>query len=98
MSNCRKFDFFKKYKKYVFSFFIFFYSVIVFAQEVTTITINNARRTEYKKSENTGNDSIFLEGNVELSVKKNDDTIKVSVKQYRRFLRNTQFLLTAGRI
>ena len=34
----------------------------------------------------------------DFTTKKNDDTIKVSVKQYRRFLGNTQFLLTAGRI
>ena len=42
--------------------------------EVTIITINNARQSAYKKSEETGNDSIVLEGSVSLSVQKGNTT------------------------
>lgn len=44
----------------------------VSSQSVTTITIRNARETAYKKSEETGNDTIILEGSVELTVAKDD--------------------------
>ena len=86
-----------KYKKSIFSLvFIFLFSVL-FSQEVTTITINNARRTEYKKSEDTGNDSIFLDGSVELSVQKGETTSEIKADKIV-YDRKTEMLYAEGNV
>ena len=58
--------------------FLFFLASSAFAQEVTVITILNARTTSYVKSEDSKNETIRLEGDVELSVEKG--TTKTNVK------------------
>lgn len=66
-------------KKSFFFLILFFLScAFVFSQEITTITIENAQKTEYRKSEETGNESIFLDGNVELSVTKGGVNTKIN--------------------
>ena len=97
MSNCRKFNFLKKYKKFVFSLFFLFFCAGIFADEVTTIVINNARRTEYKKAEDTGNDSIFLDGSVELSVQKNNTTSIIRADNVT-YDRKTEMLYAEGSV
>ena len=97
MSNCRKFNFLKKYKKFVFSLFFLFFCAGIFADEVTTIVINNARRTEYKKAEDTGNDSIFLDGSVELSVQKEDTTSLIRADRVV-YDRETEMLYAEGSV
>ncbi|MCQ2577376.1 MAG: hypothetical protein MJ176_02470 [Treponema sp.] len=47
-----------------------FLTPFAFADEVTVITILNARTTSYVKSEDSKNETIRLEGDVELSVEK----------------------------
>ena len=97
MSNCRKFNFLKKYKKYIFSLLFLFLGFGIFADEVTTIVINNARRTEYKKAEDTGNESIFLDGNVELSVQKNNTTSIIRADNVT-YDRETEMLYAEGSV
>ena len=97
MSNCRKFNFLKKYKKFVFSLLFLFLGFGIFADEVTTITINNARRTEYKKAEDTGNDSIFLDGSVELSVQKGESTSLINADKIV-YDRKTEMLYAEGNV
>ena len=69
----------------------------IFADEVTTIVINNARRTEYKKAEDTGNESIFLDGNVELSVQKNNTTSIIRADNVT-YDRETEMLYAEGSV
>ena len=97
MSNCRKFNFLKKYKKFIFSLLFLFLGFGIFADEVTTIVINNARRTEYKKAEDTGNDSIFLDGSVELSVQKEDTTSLIRADRVV-YDRETEMLYAEGSV
>ena len=97
MSNCRKFNFLKKYKKFIFSLLFLFLGFGIFADEVTTIVINNARRTEYKKAEDTGNESIFLDGNVELSVQKADTTSLIRADRVV-YDRETEMLYAEGSV
>jgi len=70
------------FKKIVFSFILCFFANVIFAQEnVTTITIKNARQTNYSKDEKTGNDSIILEGDVQLSVQKGNNISEISANK-----------------
>jgi len=62
----------------IFTFLFFLFCGACFAQEITTIKIENAQKTEYRKSEETGNESIFLDGNVSLSVTKGGVTTKIN--------------------
>ena len=87
----------QKTKKIIVLFSLIFCFSFVFAEEITTIVINNARRTEYKKSEETGNDSIFLDGNVELSIKKNDDATVVRADSVV-YDRKTEMLYAEGTV
>ncbi len=57
-------------KKFFLAFIFVFSSLFLFSQEVTTINILNAQKTEYKKDPETGNETILLDGAVELSVTK----------------------------
>lgn len=78
--------------------FLFFFSYLP-AQEiqVTTITINNARQTSYAKSKESGNDTIILEGSVELEVKKDSTTSKIKADRIT-YDRETEMLYAEGNV
>ena len=65
--------------------------------EITTITIKNARQTSYKKSEETGNDLIVLDGSVELSVQKGETTSEISADNIT-YDRKTEMLYAQGNV
>lgn len=65
--------------------------------EVTVITINNARQSAYKKSEETGNDSIVLEGSVSLSVQKGNTTNDINADKIV-YDRKTEMLYAEGNV
>ncbi len=65
--------------------------------EVTVITINNARQTSYKKAEDTGNDTIVLEGSVSLSVQKGSSTNEIKADKIT-YDRNTEMLYAEGNV
>lgn len=89
-----KFDF----KKIVFSFILCFFANVIFAQEnVTTITIKNARQTNYSKDEKTGNDSIILEGDVQLSVQKGNNISEISANKII-YDRKTEMIYADGNV
>ncbi len=82
-----------------FVFSLFAVSSVTFAQEVSTtvITITNARQTNYKKDEKTGNDTIILEGEVVLSVKKDDSVSEISA-DIISYDRKTEMLYAEGNV
>ncbi|MCQ2575350.1 MAG: hypothetical protein MJ162_01305 [Treponema sp.] len=65
--------------------------------EVTTITITNARETSYKKDPVTQNDTIVLEGNVELSVKKGGTSSEIKADKIT-YDRLTEMLYAEGSV
>ena len=65
--------------------------------EVTIITINNARQTSYKKSEESGNDCIVLEGSVSLSVQKGNSTNEITADKVT-YDRKTEMLYAEGNV
>lgn len=65
--------------------------------EVTVITINNARQTSYKKAEDTGNDTIVLEGSVSLSVQKGSSTNEIKADKIT-YDRKTEMLYAEGNV
>lgn len=65
--------------------------------EVTTITITNARQTDYKKNEETGNDSIVLEGSVEISVQKGNTVSNIKADKII-YDRVTKMLFAQGNV
>ena len=65
--------------------------------EVTVITINNARQTSYKKAEDTGNDTIVLEGSVSLSVQKGNSTNEIKADKIT-YDRKTEMLYAEGNV
>ncbi len=65
--------------------------------EVTVITINNARQSAYKKDEETGNDSIVLEGAVSLSVQKGSTTNDINADRIV-YDRKTEMLYAEGNV
>ena len=65
--------------------------------EVTIITINNARQTSYKKAEDTGNDTIVLEGSVSLSVEKGKSTNEIKADKIT-YDRKTEMLYAEGNV
>ena len=65
--------------------------------EVTTITISNARETNYKKNEETGNDTIVLKGSVELSVTKGTTTSEIKADSIT-YDRKTEMLYAEGNV
>lgn len=65
--------------------------------EVTTINILNARQTSYKKADDTGNDTIVLEGSVELSVQK-DSTVSEIKADRITYDRSTEMLYAEGNV
>ena len=65
--------------------------------EVTTITITNARETSYKKAEESGNDTILLEGSVELTVTKGSSTSEIKADRIT-YDRKTEMLYAEGNV
>ena len=65
--------------------------------EITTITIDNARETNYKKDEETGNDVIVLEGAVELSIEKGDTESDIKADKIS-YDRQTEMLYAEGNV
>ena len=65
--------------------------------EVTIITINNARQTSYKKAEDSGNDTIVLEGSVSLSVQKGNSTNEIKADKIT-YDRKTEMLYAEGNV
>ena len=89
-------------KKFLLFFsFTFLLTALLFSQEneleITTITITNARETNYKKSEETGNDTIVLEGSVELSVAKGSTTSEIKADRIT-YDRKTEMLYAEGNV
>ena len=82
---------------------LFLLCIPAFAQEknsepeVTVITINNARQTSYKKAEETGNDTIVLEGSVSLSVQKGNSTNEIQADKIP-YDRKTEMLYAEGNV
>ena len=95
------------FKRLLFLAVIFFlFSIFLFAQEsessdevpeITVITINNARQTSYKKSEETGNDTIVLEGSVSLSVEKGKSKNEITADKVL-YDRKTEMLYAEGNV
>lgn len=65
--------------------------------EVTVITINNARQSAYKKDEESGNDTIVLEGAVSLTVQKGSSTNEIKADKIV-YDRNTEMLYADGNV
>ena len=65
--------------------------------ETTIITINNASQTTYKKSEETGNDTIVLKGQVKISVQKGGVTSVISA-DFVSYDRKTEMLYAEGNV
>ena len=63
----------------------------------TVITINNASQTSYKKSEETGNDTIMLNGEVSISVKKGNVTSEITADLVT-YDRKTEMLYAEGNV
>lgn len=81
----------------LFTFFTFAAGSSDGTPEVTVITINNARQTSYKKAEDTGNDTIVLEGSVSLSVQKGSSTNEIKADKIT-YDRNTEMLYAEGNV
>ena len=94
------------FRRYFFSaVFVFLSCFSIFAQnaeaekktETTIITINNARQTSYKKAEDTGNDTIVLEGSVSLSVEKGSSKNEIKADKVT-YDRQTEMLYAEGNV
>ena len=88
------------FKKIFFSLILCFFVSVIFAQEnenTTTITIKNARQTNYAKDEKTGNDTIILEGDVQLTVQKGNNTSEISANKII-YDRKTEMLYADGNV
>ena len=86
-------------KKIIFLLLLLASQYFLFAQEadVTTITITNARQTTYEKDEKGGNDSIVLEGAVEISVKKGSSVSEIKADKVT-YDRKTEMLYAQGNV
>ena len=84
-------------KKYLSCLIFLFFSFVIFSEEITTINIVNAQKTEYQKDSETGNETIYLDGNVELSVAKGgvNTTINADKVSYDRV---TKMLYAEGNV
>ncbi|MBP5568716.1 MAG: LPS-assembly protein LptD [Treponema sp.] len=99
-----------RFRFLIFSLFLLFGALPLFSQEntapntsgssssteeVTTITIKNARQTDYQKNEETENDTIILEGAVELTVAKGNSVSEIKAERVT-YDRKTQMLYASG--
>lgn len=96
-SLCRKILFFL-------SFFFCALANSVWAQETaeseavrTVINIENARNTKYEQDKETGNDIIFLEGDVRISISRGKEGTLISA-EYVTYNRQTEMLYASGSI
>ncbi len=89
----------KSFRKWTFLVLLLFFSICgVFAEEnQTVINIKNARQTSYKKDEITGNDTIVLEGSVELSVTKGETSSEIKADKIT-YDRKTEMLYADGNV
>ena len=81
--------------------FFMLLSVPLYAQssgeDVTTITIKNARQTMYEKDEKKDTDSIVLEGAVEIEVKKGSTSSEIKADKVT-YDRKTEILFAEGNV
>lgn len=79
--------------------FLFMLSgAFLFAEtETTVITITNARQTSYKKDDETGNDTIVLEGSVIITVTKGDTSSEIKADRIT-YDRKTEMLYADGNV
>jgi len=84
-------------------FFLFFiillFSSFAFAEEsgYTVVTIDSAQTAEYRKDETTGDDCLYLSGNVSLSVEKDGDKSVIFADEVN-YNRKTQILHASGSV
>ena len=83
----------------LFSLFLFFWPLNVFAQEKnrTVITIENARSTQYEKDKETGNDVILLSGDVKVSVEKGGSKNVISADEIK-YDRVSEMMYAVGNV
>ena len=67
------------------------------SEETTVITITNARQTTYEKDEKNDQDSIVLEGSVEISVKKGSTVSEIKADKIT-YDRKTEMLFAEGNV
>ena len=79
------------------AFFIGLGALFAEEAETTIITINNASQTTYKKSDETGNDTIVLKGQVKISVQKGGVTSVISA-DFVSYDRKTEMLYAEGNV
>lgn len=86
-------------KKAVIGLILFLCFGYLYAQEeeLTTITITNARQTTYSKDEKSGEDSIVLEGAVQISVTKGKTVSEISADKVT-YDRKTEMLFAEGNV
>lgn len=87
-------------KSLLFSLLIFSLNFFCFSEEnevVTTINIDNARRTEYKKDEVSQNDTIVLSGEVSLSIEKGETKTVINAEKVV-YDRKTEILYADGNV
>lgn len=85
------------FKKIFSCLILIFLAAVVTAQETTVINIINSQKTEYKKDNDTGNETIILEGAVELSVTKGGVKTNVTADSVS-YDRVTKMLYAKGNI
>lgn len=92
----KKFDFCRNFL-FVLIFLIF--NVFAYSQDNnrTVITIENSNSTKYEKDKETGNDCIFLSGNVKLSVEKGSNKNVISADSIK-FDRTSDMLYADGNV
>ena len=84
----------------LFSVLFILCSAVVFADDyenVTVITIKNARDTSYEKDPETGNETIVLEGSVKLSIEKDGTVSDISADRIT-YNRETEMLFAKGNV
>ncbi|MCR5763774.1 MAG: hypothetical protein K6G00_10385 [Treponema sp.] len=63
----------------------------------TVITINNARKTEYQKDDDTGDELIVMTGNVSMTVSDNENDTDIKANKIR-YNRKTNMLFAEGNV
>lgn len=91
-----RFSHFKKCSIFCILFFLICTNLFA-EEEITTISITNARQTTYKKAEDTGNDSIILEGSVEVTVSKGSTSSEIKADKIT-YDRKTEMLYAEGNV
>ena len=89
----------KRFLLLVALFFVFSNVILIAAEDsnVTTITISHARRTSYKQDETTKNDTIELEGAVQIVVQKGATSSEIKA-DWVTYDRKTEMLYAEGNV